>query len=162
MCNSYADSVLNALPGRRQEFTGMGNPVVHISYGAALFDSCSFTDIGARSDDIDDTYGPARVGAIDVHGANATAALRNCTLADIAAESPVTTRSVASVFSDDPDLIVRLSSRGEFAPATVARCVCTGSSSVGAPTPRADVNISLAIDFLCPRAWTNIRLEQLS
>lgn len=85
--------------------------MVRVSYGAALFDSCSFTNLAAPEVDADDysyvyQY-KSRTGAIDAHGANATVALRNCAVADIAAERPATVRDDASIFSSDPDLTVR-------------------------------------------------------
>lgn len=110
-----------------QFWDGVGNPVVRVSYGAALFDTCTFTDLTEPDAGTDDTDYSSfyqytrRAGTIDARGANATVALRNCALADIAAERPVTVRDDASIFSTDPDLMVRFADLGRMCVPSVGR-----------------------------------------
>lgn len=103
------------MPGRRP--LGSSAPFAYVAYGAALFDSCAFEHSGLSAVDLAymsyaspydySELWAGRSGGFEVRGANATLALRICTLSHVAAEWPVVVSLTGSVFSDSPEQLVR-------------------------------------------------------
>lgn len=156
-----ADCVVNAMPGRRRLLESRA-PVAYVTYGAALFDSCAFVDTGLMASeavytsDYDYNGWTASSGGLEVHGENATLALRKCTFTDTVAEPPVVASSLASFFSDSPGLLVRrrchvipsavMVSRLDAGAGTVCLHVCVQRVSI----------VSLALRMSASRSCNNV------
>lgn len=74
-----------------------------------FFDSCLFRGLGVWTDPDTLDFGETFRGTLHVTGANATMAMRNCTLQSMPPAWQIGTSFAASFFSDNPQQTVRTS-----------------------------------------------------
>ena len=79
------------------------------AYSSTYFKSCVFRDLSVEARSDTTSAWAQRYGALSSYGFNATLALENCTLLDMAANPwPISVSSGSRLYSDNPDHVVRL------------------------------------------------------
>lgn len=95
--------VFNALEG-----TSSDGQAVATTYSSTYFKSCVFRDLSVEARSDTTSAWTWRYGALSSYGFNATLALDNCTLLDMALPWPISVSSGSRLYSDNPDHVVRL------------------------------------------------------
>ena len=82
-------------------------PSIAVLNSNTFFRSCVFRGLSLERVPVNPGQREPRVGALQVHGLNATLALENCTLTDVINPLPLVINYGGRVYSDNPDHVVR-------------------------------------------------------